>query len=69
MRIQDSFISPKKRRDWFIQVCGIMGLLVLIADYYLVSFDRLLWSFWKLPFELFCLLIVLMAIGKVNQDE
>ena len=68
MRIQDSFISPKGR-DWFIQVCGIMGLLVLIADYYLVNFDCLRWSVLKVPFEALCLLIVLMAIGKVKPDE
>lgn len=57
------------QRDWFIPVGGLMGLLVLIADYYLVNFNCLLWSLWQLPFEAFCFLLVLLAIGKAKPNE
>lgn len=64
----DSVASPKKR-DWFVQAGGIMAQLVLIADYYLARLDYLPWTIWNIPFELFCFLMVLLAIGKTKPNE
>ena len=66
---KESLTPSPHKKDWFVPVSGLLCLLVLIADYYLVNFNCLLWSPWMLPFEFFCLLMVLLAIGRTTQNE